>query len=62
MIAQELNYVPEMTIAENFFFGRLPRKFGRVDWPYVRKEATRILREEGLTYSPNPKFPLVGRV
>ena len=28
MIAQELNYVPHMTIAESFFLGRLPRKRG----------------------------------
>lgn len=56
MIAQELNYVPDMTIAENFFLGRLPRKAGRVDWQFVKKEATRILREEGLDYSPNRRL------
>ncbi|MDQ4501288.1 sugar ABC transporter ATP-binding protein [Sinomonas sp. ASV322] len=56
MIAQELNYVPEMTIAENFFVGRLPQKFGRVDWRYIRKEASRILREEGLSYSVNRRL------
>ena len=36
MIAQELNYVPAMTIAESFFLGRLPMKFGRVDWGYAQ--------------------------
>jgi inositol transport system ATP-binding protein len=50
MIAQELNYVPDMTIAESFFLGRLPTKFGRVDWHYVRQEAARVLREEGLDF------------
>jgi len=50
MIAQELNYVPDMTIAESFFLGRLPTKFGRVDWRYIRKEAARVLREEGLDF------------
>ena len=33
MIAQELNYVPEMSVEENIFLGRLPvDKLGRVDW------------------------------
>ncbi|WP_338889252.1 sugar ABC transporter ATP-binding protein [Rhodococcus sovatensis] len=56
MIAQELNYVPDITIAENFFLGRLPRRVGRVDWSFIRKETTRILRDEGLTYSPNRRM------
>lgn len=56
MIAQELNYVPDMTIAENFFIGQLPTRFGRVDWAYVRREAQRILAEEGLDYSVNRKL------
>ncbi|WBU36996.1 sugar ABC transporter ATP-binding protein [Homoserinibacter sp. YIM 151385] len=51
MISQELNYVPDMTIAESFFMGRLPHKAGKVDWRFIKKEAARILREEGLDYS-----------
>jgi inositol transport system ATP-binding protein len=50
MIAQELNYVPEMSIAESFFLGRLPMKLGRVDWRHIRSEARRVLREEGLDF------------
>jgi inositol transport system ATP-binding protein len=53
MIAQELNYVPAMTIAESFFLGRLPMKFGRVDWRHMRSEAKRVVREEGLDWSVN---------
>ncbi|WP_309105116.1 sugar ABC transporter ATP-binding protein [Microbacterium sp.] len=56
MIAQELNYVPEMTIAESFFLGRLPMKFGKVDWRYIKKEAKRILKEEGLDFSINRRL------
>ena len=56
MIAQELNYVPNMTIAESFFLGRLPRKRGHVDWRHIRKEATRVLREEGLAYPINRRL------
>lgn len=56
MISQELNYVPDMTIAESFFLGRLPMKFGRVDWRYIRSEARRILESEGLRFSPDRKL------
>jgi inositol transport system ATP-binding protein len=56
MIAQELNYVPNMTIAESFFLGRLPTKMGRVDWPFIKKEASRILKEEGLKFSVNRRL------
>ncbi len=56
MIAQELNYVPAMTIAESFFLGRLPMKMGRVDWGYMRSEARRLLREEGLDWSVNRRL------
>ena len=49
MIAQELNYVPELSVEENLFLGRLPvNKFGKVNWKQVRKEAQQFLREEGL--------------
>lgn len=56
MIAQELNYVPDMTIAESFFVGRLPLRFGKVDWRRIRGEARRILKEEGLDFSINRRL------
>ncbi|RRD49972.1 sugar ABC transporter ATP-binding protein [Arachnia propionica] len=51
MIAQELNYVPDMTIAESFFLGRPPTRFGRVDWGRMRREAEEVLRREGIGLS-----------
>ena len=56
MIAQELNYVPEMSIAESFFLGRLPMKYGKVDWPLIRREAKKVLAEEGLTFPVNRRL------
>ncbi|WP_347350934.1 sugar ABC transporter ATP-binding protein [Intrasporangium sp.] len=56
MIAQELNYVPEMTIAESFFLGRLPMRFGKVDWRHIRSEARRLLAEEGLDLAPSRRL------
>ena len=57
MIAQELNYVPEMSIEENLFLGRLPvTKFGNVDWKRVRRETIEFLRQENLPYKPDQKL------
>ena len=45
MIAQELNYVPDLTVEENIFLGRLPvNKIGKVDWKTVRREANKFLQ------------------
>ena len=57
MIAQELNYVPELSVEENLFLGRLPvNKFGKVDWKKVRRETIRFLEEEKLPYKPTQKL------
>lgn len=57
MIAQELNYVPELSVEENLFLGRLPvNKFGKVNWKQVRSEAKQFLKDEGLPYSPTQKL------
>lgn len=57
MIAQELNYVPEMSIEENLFLGRLPvTKFGNVDWKRVRRETIEFLKQENLPYKPDQKL------
>ncbi len=57
MIAQELNYVPEMTVEENLFLGRLPvNRFGKIKWKQVREDAVRLLHEEHLPYDPAAKL------
>src|SRR5687768_5636704 len=33
MISQELTLAPTLTVAENIYLGRLPRRRGRIDWP-----------------------------
>lgn len=53
MIFQELNYVPEMSVEENLFLGKLPtRKFGAVNWKEVRQQTQALLAAENLPYSP----------
>lgn len=57
MIPQELNYVPELTIEENLFLGRLPvNSFGKVDWKKVRSETLKFLKEQNLSYDPTQKL------
>lgn len=57
MIAQELNYVPEMSIEENLFLGRLPKKkTGSVDWKQLRKKTEEFLKNENLPYHPTQKM------
>lgn len=53
MIPQELNYVPELTVEENLFLGRLPvGKFGKVDWKKVHNDAVDFIKKEKLPYGP----------
>jgi inositol transport system ATP-binding protein len=57
MIAQELNYVPEMSIEENLFLGRLPvKKYRNVDWKQLRRKTLEFLKEEKLHYKPSQKM------
>lgn len=57
MIAQELNYVPEMSIEENLFLGRLPvKKLGNVNWKQLKKKTEEFLKEENLPYKPSQKM------
>ena len=56
MIFQELNYIPEMTVEESLFCGRLPTKLGRVDWKAVRSRTLALLEAESLPYSPVTKM------
>jgi inositol transport system ATP-binding protein len=56
MIFQELNYIPELTVEENLFCGRLPLTVGRVDWKAVRRRTSELLEKENLPYSPTTRM------
>ena len=50
IIYQELNLVPHLSVAENVFLGRTPTRLaGVVDWPRMRRDATRLLAGLGVT-------------
>ncbi len=56
MVFQELQYVPQLTIEENLFVGRMPTRNGAlhsfVDWKTVRTAAKEMLEREGLDFDP----------
>ncbi|ORE89808.1 sugar ABC transporter ATP-binding protein [Aurantimonas sp. 22II-16-19i] len=53
MIHQELLLLPHLSIAENVFVGRYPKKGGRIDRRTMAEEAARGLKRLGLDVSPN---------
>ncbi len=42
-VYQEVNLCPNLSVAENIFIGRYPRKFGRIDWASMAKQAAELL-------------------
>lgn len=52
IIHQELNLIPQLTIAENIFLGReFINRFGRIDWKRMYAEADKLLARLNLRYS-----------
>ena len=52
IIFQEFQDAPTLTVAENISLGRLPNRFGIVDWAAVNQRAKRILKELGVDIDP----------
>ena len=53
VIYQELALVEEMTVAENIFLGREPRRWGAfIDWPRMYQEAQALLDRFKVTLDP----------
>jgi ABC-type sugar transport system ATPase subunit len=44
-VFQEFSLVPSLSVAENIYLGRLPKKRGQVDWGALRADAARVLAE-----------------
>lgn len=43
-VYQEVNLCPNLTVAENLFIGREPRKAGMIDWKTMNKKSAQILK------------------
>ena len=60
VIYQELALVEEMTVAENIFLGREPRRFGLVDWERMHREAQALLRKFQIELAPDTPVSRLG--
>ena len=52
VIYQELAQAPHLTVAENIFLGRLPRKGLRIDWPAARARTAEVMQRLGFDIDP----------
>jgi ABC-type sugar transport system ATPase subunit len=57
-IYQELNLIPYLSICENIFIGREPKKLGFIDWQTIEKRSKEILQDMGLGDVVDVKQPL----
>lgn len=49
IVYQELTLIPHLSVAENVFLGKAPRRWGLVDWRRMRQDAERLLNGLGQT-------------
>ena len=55
-VYQEVNLCPNLTVAENLFIGREPRKAGFIDWRTMNKRATELLESLEIDASATQKL------
>ncbi|HAL62401.1 MAG TPA: D-xylose ABC transporter ATP-binding protein [Chloroflexi bacterium] len=57
MVYQELSVIPGLSVAENIFLGRLPKRkpLGTVDWSEAMSQAKRILDDLGVDVDPRER-------
>jgi simple sugar transport system ATP-binding protein len=47
-VYQEVNLLPNLSVAHNLFLGREPQRYGSIHWPRIHSEAERVLQRFGL--------------
>lgn len=52
-VYQEVNLCPNLTVAENLFIGREPRKMGMIDWKTMNKKSAELLKSLDINVQPN---------
>ena len=55
VIYQELAQAPHLTVAENILLGRLPRKYGLIDWAEVNRLAAEVVARLGFDLDTNAR-------
>jgi ribose transport system ATP-binding protein len=56
VIYQELMLAPHLTVMENLFLGRLPRRHGIIDWREARRRADDVMDRLGFRVDPDAKL------
>jgi len=59
IVHQELTLIPKLTVGENIFFGKEPRRGLRIDWDKLYADTAALLAKYGLPISP---FDVVERL
>lgn len=55
-VYQEVNLCPNLTVAENLFLGREPRKMGLIDWKQMNIKAAELLQKLNITADPTAQL------
>jgi ribose transport system ATP-binding protein len=56
VIYQELNLVPDLTVAENIFLDAIPSKRGFVDWRLMNRESKKLMKDLGTEISAKTRI------
>ncbi|MEM6160064.1 sugar ABC transporter ATP-binding protein [Erwinia sp. P6884] len=56
IVQQELSAIPDLTVAENIWLGREPRRLGFVDFGKMNRQTAALLEELQFTVSPTEKM------
>lgn len=48
-VYQEVNLLPNLSVAQNLFLGREPKRFGLIDWKTMNQQSADILKEYDLS-------------
>ena len=51
-VYQEINLLPNLSVAENIMLGREPRRWWGIDWRTMRQQASAVLADLGLDVDP----------
>jgi len=55
-VYQEMSLVPGLSVAENIFLGRLPKRNGAIDWRKTYQMATLLLQQMKVNIDPHEKL------
>ena len=53
-VYQEVNLCPNLTVAENLFIGREPRKLGMINWSEMNARSRKLLQSLDIEVTPTP--------